>query len=177
MNNNTIVNPQEISITDTYFKLSFESNTGTAAFKIRDDHNGAHRFEFAQSGKLGINTSPSEALDVEGNIIASGEITAYSSSDERLKTNIQDFSASELLSKMNPVTFNWNEKAVELNSSKDTNTNNFGLIAQELEEIAPELVHNIYNSDYKAIDYEKIIPILIQGYKEQQREIERLKRK
>jgi len=65
---------------------------------------------------------------------------------------------------MNPVTFNWNDKAKELNENKD-DRNNFGLIAQELEEIAPELIHPIYN-DYKSIDYIQIIPIIIKALQE-----------
>ena len=103
-------------------------------------------------------------LSASGNITAEGEVTAYSSSDKKLKTNIKSFSASDLIDKMNPVTFNWNDKAKELNENKD-DRNNFGLIAQELEEIAPELIHPIYN-DYKSIDYIQIIPIIIKALQE-----------
>jgi len=155
----------------------------TTALLIRGNVRNNIQF-YDQSGTQYADFDPDDSqitfeypLQVNDNIDADGEVTAYSSSDKRLKTNISDFTASELLSKMNPVTFNWNEKAVELNSSKDTNTNNFGLIAQELEEIAPELVHNIYNSDYKAIDYEKLIPILIQGWKEKDKKIQSLEKR
>ena len=77
---------------------------------------------------------------------------------------------------MNPVTFKWNDTAKDLNKYKDTERVNYGLIAQELKEIAPELVHTIYGDQYYSIDYEKIIPILIQGWKEQQKEIQKLKK-
>jgi hypothetical protein len=118
---------------------------------------------------VGISTS----LSVTGNIYSSGEVTAYYSSDRRLKQNIQSFSALDVIDKMKPVTFEWNDKAKELNSSKD-DRNNFGLIAQEVKQILPELVHSIYE-EYEAVDYIAFIPILIQGMKELMKEIETLK--
>lgn len=111
----------------------------------------------------------------ERNITAEGEITAYSSSDIYLKQDIQKFSAMDLINGMNPVTYRWNEKAKELNNNKD-DRQNYGLIAQELEEIAPELIHSVY-TDYKAIDYEQIISILIQNNKEQNEKIKELEKK
>lgn len=99
------------------------------------------------------------------NILAAGEVTAYSSSDRRLKKNIKSISNSlDLIEKLNPVQFKWNKKAKELNKEKDER-NNYGLIAQEVEEILPELVHPIYDK-YKSVDYEQLIPILIQSIKE-----------
>ena len=105
-----------------------------------------------------------------------GEITAYSSSDKYLKTEIQDFTASSLLNKMNPKTFKWNSTATELNKNKDSESQNFGLIAQELEEVAPSLVKDMYNGKYKGIDYEQIISVLVQGWKEQQERINKLEK-
>jgi hypothetical protein len=112
-------------------------------------------------------------FQISGNLTATGEVTANYSSDERLKYNFKPFSALDILSKFNPTTFKWNDKAKELNQSKD-DRNNFGLIAQDVERILPELIHPIYE-EYKAIDYIQLIPILIQGMKEQQKQIKELK--
>ena len=49
-----------------------------------------------------------------------------------------------------------------------------GVIAQEIEEVLPEVVHARDNG-YKAVKYEKIVPLLIQAIKEQQQQIEELK--
>lgn len=109
-----------------------------------------------------------------GNFTASGEVTAYSASDIRLKTNIKPImSAIDVINKLNPVTYNWNEKAKELNPLKDDSTE-YGLIAQELEVVMPELVHTIYDK-YKSIDYVKLVPILIKAVQEQQKQINELK--
>lgn len=110
-----------------------------------------------------------------GNIYAVGEITAYSSSDERLKQNIQPLNKSlELINKLNPVQYNWNDKAKELNPNK-TDKTDVGVIAQELEKVLPNLVHNIYNDEFLAVDYVKLIPYLIGAVQELTQEINTLK--
>ena len=105
-----------------------------------------------------------------GNIYALGEVTAYSASDVRLKENINSIvSALHTIDRLNPVTYNWNSTAKELNNMK-TDGLEYGLIAQELEEVLPELVHPLY-SNYKAIDYIKLIPLLIKGIQELNKKI------
>lgn len=105
-----------------------------------------------------------------GNIYALGEVTAYSASDIRLKENINSIvSALPTIDRLNPVTYNWNSTAKELNNMK-TDGLEYGLIAQELEGILPELVHPLY-SNYKAIDYIKLIPLLIKGIQELNKKI------
>ena len=105
-----------------------------------------------------------------GNIYALGEVTAYSASDIRLKENINSIaSALPTIDRLNPVTYNWNSTAKELNNMK-TDDLEYGLIAQELEDVLPELVHPLY-SNYKAIDYIKLIPLLIKGIQELNKKI------
>lgn len=111
-----------------------------------------------------------------GNFTASGEVTAYSASDIRLKANIKPIdSAIDVINKLNPVQYNWNTLAKELNPLK-TDSTEYGLIAQELEKVMPELVHEIYGK-YKSIDYVKLVPILIKGMQELKAEINELKNK
>lgn len=74
-------------------------------------------------------------------------------------------SAIDVINKLNPVQYNWNEKAKELNPLKQTDVQEYGLIAQELEKVMPELVDEIYGK-YKSIDYVKLVPILIKAVQE-----------
>ena len=114
-------------------------------------------------------------LDVTGNIIATGEITAYSTSDKRLKSNVVSIAnALETVNKLNPVSYNWNEKAKELNPNKTDKTDT-GLIAQELQEVLPNIVGGMYDGEYLGIDYVKIIPYLISAIKELSEEVKLLK--
>lgn len=115
------------------------------------------------------------SISSSGNLTASGEITAFSASDSRLKMDIVPLSDSlQIIERMNPVSYKWNSIAKELNPLKDNNKD-YGLIAQELELIMPELVHSIYGGQYKSIDYVKIIPHLICAIKQLKNEIEALK--
>ena len=116
------------------------------------------------------------AVTAGGNITAQGEVTAYSSSDARLKKNINPIEdALGIISKLNPIAFNWNDKAVELNSAKDSDRVNYGVIAQEIERVLPDLVHN--TNGYKSVDYPQLFGILIRAIQELKLEIEELKSK
>jgi hypothetical protein len=123
-----------------------------------------------------------------------GDVTA-NTSDGRLKTNIKNIdSPLEKISKINGVYFNWNEKAKEL-SEKDTTIREVGFIAQEVKEILPEIVKRaafdtimdesitdrvVFKSksgdEYLTIQYEKIVPLLVEAIKELKNEIEELKK-
>ena len=50
-----------------------------------------------------------------------------------------------------------------------------GVIAQEIEEVLPEVVTTRDNG-YKAVKYEKIVPLLIEAIKEQQEQIDELRK-
>ncbi|WP_019539792.1 tail fiber domain-containing protein [Proteiniphilum acetatigenes] len=117
-------------------------------------------------------TVPTQALHVFGNVLATGELTAFTTSDARLKEDIKPIKSSlELINKLNPVSYKWNDKAFELNSGKTKDTD-YGLIAQEVEEILPEVVHNMYDGEYKGIDYIKLVPFLIGAIKELKEKID-----
>jgi len=105
-------------------------------------------------------------------------------SDEMLKENIQSIPSVIILEKimrLNPTTFNYRVSALEeMNLPAGIH---YGLIAQELEMVFPELVENSVhpaedkNSEdlvYKGVKYVELIPILIQAIKEQQVMIEEL---
>ncbi len=131
------------------------------------------RMRINSEGQVGIGTTaPSAALDIIGELKVSQDITAFSSSDKRLKTNIKLIANPlEKLKKINGYTFKWSENS-EIHSKKG---NDVGVIAQEIEQILPEIT-TTRDTGYKAVQYEKLIPFLIACIKEQQKQIDELKR-
>ena len=129
-------------------------NGETATTKPADglvvDHNNVGIGNFST-------TDPSEKLHVKGNILASGNVTAYS--DERLKSDIQTLDGKKVL-QMRGVSF-----------TKDGVAGS-GVIAQELELVASELVSD---GEYKSVAYGNITGYLIEAIKDQQSEIDELK--
>ena len=104
-------------------------------------------------------------------IEASGDVIAFGSSDERLKDNIQPISEPLYkLSKVGGYTFDWNDKQ-ETYEGHDV-----GVVAQEIEEVLPEIVTTRGNG-FKAVKYEKIVPLLIESIKELKQEVDEIKQK
>ena len=109
------------------------------------------------------------ALSVGGNIRSDGDIVAFATSDVRLKDNIKPISQPlDKLSKITGCEFDWNAKQ-ELYTGHDV-----GVIAHEVEEVLPEVV-TTRDDGYKAVKYEKMIPLLIECIKDQQKQIDELK--
>ena len=117
-----------------------------------------------------------------GSFISTGPHT----SDIRLKKNIEPLTNGlDKIMKLNPVTFDWDEEIVPDLAKKYPHM--VGLIAQEVEEVVPEVVYKtMVNSVkdgkekgrvYKRVLYENLVAHLIDGMKEQQREIEQLKQR
>jgi hypothetical protein len=115
------------------------------------------------SGNMGINTtSPSQRLHVVGNILASGDITAFS--DKRLKTNINII--NDALAKVHSLTgYTFNvEHSADTNKNKVT-PQHTGLLAQEVLNVLPEAVHQD-NDGYYSLAYGNIVGLLVQAIKE-----------
>ena len=116
-------------------------------FKIRDGNSGnATRFTFDADG---------------GNFTATGNVTAFS--DERLKDNIETLDGSKVLD-MRGVSYTKDGKAGS------------GVIAQEIEKVAPELVITNEKEDgMKSVAYGNLVGYLIEAVKDQQKQIDELK--
>lgn len=172
--NNVIIS--NISATDHTASLGFNGWTGLAGplaqiTALMTGNGSFLKFYTSNNYAAGSNIE-GMSLDYNGNLNVKGEVTAYYSSDASLKSDIKPFTALDIIHQLQPKTFKWNDKAKELNDKKD-DRNNFGLIAQEVEKVLPELIHTIYD-EYKSVDYVQLIPILIQAIKEQQKQINRL---
>lgn len=123
------------------------------------------------SGNVGIGTnSPSQRLTVAGNICATGTIGACS--DIRYKTNLLPLSnvLASVLS-LNPIYYNWKR-----DFKGYTDQRQIGFSAQEVEKLYPEMVQTDAEG-YKAVDYSRMTPVLVEAIKEQQQEISQLKAK
>ena len=112
-----------------------------------------------------------------GRIDATNDVVAFATSDIRLKENIQPI--NDALCKVIGVsgnTFNWKPLSKEEIQTIHGNTGrDVGVIAQEIEEILPEAVTTRDNG-YKAVYYEKLVPLLIEAIKELKAEVDELKK-
>ena len=113
-----------------------------------------------------------------GRIDAKNDILAYSTSDRRLKENITPIEhAVDKVERITGVNFDWKELTEEEKIYIHGNEgHDIGVIAQEIEKVLPNAV-TTRDSGYKAVNYEKIIPLLIEAIKDQQKQIDELKRK
>ncbi|MBO4603565.1 MAG: tail fiber domain-containing protein [Salinivirgaceae bacterium] len=132
--------------------------------------------------------SRSDALIItkKGNMFVYGDITYSGScvhhSDLRLKKDVETIGgALDKVLQLRGVTYYWKNKE-EMAAAKGKDVNNFsygfssgkqiGIIAQEIEQVVPELVVTD-NDGFKAVRYDNIAPLLIEAIKEQQTIIER----
>lgn len=135
---------------------------------------GPNQFIIRAQGGVGIGTnSPTEQLHVIGNILASGCVMASNlacPSDERLKEDIRTMDhALERVGKLRGVEYQWNDAAKQTRNLPEGQQ--VGLLAQEVREVVPQAV--IERSDgFLAVDYARLVPLLIEGMKEQQKQIE-----
>ena len=110
-------------------------------------------------------------LYVNGDIYAS---EGWSGSDSCFKKNVTNLNgALEKIIKLRGVSYFWRkDQFPNLNFSNDEQ---FGVIAQEVEKVFPQLVKNDPNG-YKSVAYDKFAPLLIEAIKEQQKQIEELRK-
>ena len=109
-----------------------------------------------------------------GRIDATNDIVAFSSSDIRFKENITPIkNALDKISKISGNTYDWK---AENKAEHGYEGNDVGVIAQEIEAVLPQLVQT-RESGYKAVKYDKLVALLIEGMKEQQKQIEDLSNK
>jgi len=125
------------------------------------------------SGSLGVGMA---ATTTFGRIDAKNDVVAFSSSDIRLKKYVKNIpNALDKVSQINGVNFQWRKTDEEMKQNVHSfEGKDVGVIAQEVEKILPEIVTTRDNG-YKAVKYEKIIPLLVEAIKELQAEVQELK--
>ncbi len=99
----------------------------------------------------------------DGYVAARGD----NSSDIRLKEDIRDFNATDIIRRLQPKQFKWNAMARSRFAVFDTDEVQYGLIAQETDKVAPWLVdHNMFGDGLWGVKYGKLIPVILQAQKE-----------
>ena len=110
-------------------------------------------------------------ISITGELQVTGDITAFYSSDERLKDNINliDNPLEKVIS-ISGNTFDWNDKSNKEGS--DT-----GLIAQEVESLGLPGLVTTRDNGYLAVDYHKVVPLLVEAIKELSDKVEKLEQR
>lgn len=160
-----------------YGSMFFESNLSSANidgetavnFLVSDEL----RMKLDVNGNLGIGTStPAYRLQVDGNADITGELTA--ASDKRLKKNIKELdNGLAIVGRLKPSTYQF--RVDEYPDLSLAEGQKFGFIAQEMEDVLPELVRTGMDVEgangsfaVKSVNYIEVIPVLTKAIQEQQ---------
>ena len=104
----------------------------------------------------------SGGVGINNDLHVGGDITAFSSSDQNLKENITIIpNALDKVKALTGNTFTWKPVNATVSGEADT-----GVIAQEVEALGLPGITTTRDNGVKAVNYEKLIPILIQAIKE-----------
>ena len=161
-----------LDLTGTEF--SVESDLSGDVYSIGRDANDKYVVNTSNhawylDGVLDMRLANNGTLDVDGDVVAYSTVT---NSDRRLKTDIQTIeSASEKVSQLRGVEYTWDH-------GKRKGQRDIGLIAQEVEEVVPEVVSEgelLDGTTAKRVDYAKLVGLLIEANKELQQEVKELK--
>jgi len=128
---------------------------------------------------------------IYGELLCNGNITAYYS-DGRLKENYRNIeSPIEKINQLNGYVFDWNQKAKDLKINPCQWKDDVGLIAQEVQKVYPQAValapfdittnednEKVSKSgeDYLTVQYERLVPLLVEAIKEQHKTINKLEK-
>lgn len=147
----------ETDLRDSISYIGYDSND-----YIYWSNNGFQQFVVNGTERLRVDTA---GIDVSGRIVADSDITAYS--DERLKKDIKTIEGA--LDKTKAL------RGVEFTRIAD-DTKSIGVVAQELEEVLPELVLTD-EEGMKSVNYAQITGLLIEAVKELSAKVEELEKK
>jgi hypothetical protein len=160
--------------------------SGSAAAGIKTNIGGYFKAEQGTTsiGVYGEATSNAPGASVYAGYFTGPVISGNNSipSDQQFKTNVtavQD--AQSILESLNPVTYSYLQtgNAQYMHFPEGTH---YGFIAQEVEQVIPELVSNVAHPDqmdssgnisyasfnYKTVNYQGLVPVLVKGHREQQ---------
>jgi hypothetical protein len=149
-------------------ECSFDVAT-SGVWQVWDTPTGAPMIRAAAGTNVAIGEAGSRGLYVYGAITASGNITAYS--DVRIKRDIHTIeNALEKTLALRGVTYYRTDDRIK---EEDKAKRKVGVIAQEVEEILPEVIYEDAEG-IKSVDYGNMVGLLIEAIKEQQTHINNL---
>jgi hypothetical protein len=159
-----------IQINGDNLRLGTNNDNPEGKFIVRT--NGADRVAVDKNGNMGIGTlSPGFRLQVgnsgDGSVARANSWTTFS--DERFKKDIISIDdALDKIDHINGYYYNW--------KNGEDKTRQAGLLAQEVEEVLPEIV-STDGQGYKSVDYGKMNALLLQALKEQQQLVKKLEKR
>ena len=150
------------------FTGSFLGNGAGITGVISSSFSETASFALNAGGGAGAGFPFSGSADITGALAVTGALFATSITETsalRYKENVSNLDSIASLYKLRPVTFDW----------KDTGIRDIGLIAEEVKEHVPELVHLDEEGGAEGIKYSKLTSLLIKAVQDQQTEIINLK--
>ena len=143
-------------------------NSANGAYASASAYSASAKLSYATTGSNEFNGNQT----ITGSLYVTGDVVAYSTSDERLKDNIELISNPiEKVQQLRGVEFDWND-----NSLFKAGRHDYGVIAQDVQKVLPELVKETHTG-FLGVDYDKIIGLLIEVVKEQEKRIKNLENK
>ena len=152
----------------------FGTSASDARLRIFNGGAETNGLTIKENGFVGVGTiTPTVRLQVNGDIIAN---SIAGSSDARFKTNITPIANPlQKVLALRGVHFNWNTSVFPQRMFSDKRT--LGFIAQEVEKVLPEIVQTENTTEgYKSVQYDKVVALLVEAIKEQQKQINQLKK-
>tara|TARA_B100001564_G_scaffold357732_1_gene374660 strand:+ start:87 stop:1439 length:1353 start_codon:yes stop_codon:yes gene_type:complete len=150
------------------FTGSFLGNGAGITGVISSSFSETASFALNAGGGAGAGFPFSGSADITGALAVTGALFATSITETsalRYKENVSNLNSIDSLYKLRPVTFDW----------KGTGIKDIGLIAEEVKEHVPELVHLDEEGGAEGIKYSKLTSLLIKAVQDQQTEIINLK--
>ena len=163
---------QVMSGEDQYIRIGKNQNLINGDLAVSGSTQSGGTGYFTNNLTVGdIEANTSYPMYVVGDIAATGNIIAYVSSDERLKTHINPLENSlEKLKRLSAVDFLWKDRSKGWGMNHPTD---IGLLAQEVEKEFPSLVGKM-DDGYKGIRYDRLVPVLVDSIQTQDKKIEKL---
>ena len=172
--------------TDTYDTIQLVRTSGSGGSSIAFyNGGGTFRGQFGMTAAswftfdTGTATANQNVVEISsaGGIHSKAEITAKASgSDIRLKKDIQNYNAMNIINRFRSVKYHWNDIAKANSEVYNNDYDQFGLIAQDL--IAGgfgQWVRDVFH-DYYTVTYERLIPVVWKGLQEVDDEVTKLKK-
>jgi len=151
------------SITGTANQVIASASTGAVTLSTPQSIGTASSVQF---GSFGVGTA---ASGTSGEIRATNNVTAYYSSDIRLKSNINDISnALDKVIHIGGKTFDWSDNYIAEHGGEDgyfVQKSDFGVIAQDVQEVFPQAVRKREDGTL-AVDYAKLSALAFAAIKE-----------
>jgi len=193
----------DIGHANSSFCHFYKSTEGSAGFYFNESistagnvfssHNGNLQLQCqrdtSRSRIVIVNSQDDPLVRVKGNFIAqahgtsaTGTVSAENdviafASDKRLKENIIKIpDPLEKIKQLRGVYYDWKKDVKEKGFHPTRKTNEIGMIAQEVEKVIPQAIEPApFDNEYKTIKYDRIIPLLVECIKDQQKQIDELK--